>query len=360
MKKKKLIKNEHLRRLAILRRIRRSYYKQKERNKRRKKKDTALSKYTEQNEYQQIKKSTIKVDRCFSLLENPDSVARLANEIDVFKTNVLRLQRIQLDLSEIQTIDIGAITFLLAKVHEMNRIQRIQIWGNMPNDANCKEIFFESGFLDYMRSLSGQSFEKHSENYIINLGKEKTLNEQVGKSIKRAVKFLTGIENHYPPVFSIVQEMCSNSVEHANNERINKNWFLGVNCVEESNLCNRHVVFTMTDVGLGILKTIKRKFGTIISEKMVQKSETEILYRAFQKQYQSKTEEVNRNRGLPRILDIFEKQHIKDLKVITNNVYLDFDERSKSRVLGKNLPGTFYYWVLDLNSIKQWNQPSLS
>jgi hypothetical protein len=211
-----------------------------------------------------------------------------------------------------------------------------------------------------MRDLSGNKFERHSDNYIVSIGADRTRNEIVGKAIQNAIKNLTNVRDHYPPVFSIVQEMCSNSVEHANNNKINKNWFFGI-CLEKGGSDQPPcIIFTMTDVGFGILKTIKRKFAIKIKELMENKSDYEILHRAYQKQYQSKTEEINRNRGLPRIFDMMERNYIKELKVLTNNVFLDFEHRDNSKMLAKNLPGTFYYWKIDLNCIEIWNQTSIN
>ena len=116
----------------------------------------------------------------------------------------------------------------------------------------------------------------------------------------------------------------------------------------------------MTDIGFGILHTLNRRFGTLIKEKLQLKKDTQILERAFERRYGSKTGESNRNRGLPLIKDRFEKNFIKDLKVITNNVFLDFTDNNKTRILSKNLPGTFYTWNIDINCLKKWNQISIN
>lgn len=357
---KKLIKYDLLRRLALFRKYRKSKEKKRQRNRGKMFQKKAYETSPAQTSYQTIIESTIYAGTTFSMFEDAESVIKLVNEIDSYKNNTHKLRRILIDLSDIKSIDIGAITFLLAKVHEMNRIKRIQIWGNTPKDLRCKEVLLDSGFLDYMRDLSGHKFERHSDNYIVSIGADRTRNEIVGKAIQNAIKNLTNTRDHYPPVFSIVQEMCSNSVEHANDNKINKNWFFGISLEKGVTEQPPSIVFTMTDVGFGILKTIKRKFATKIKELMENKSDYQILHRAYQKQYQSKTEEINRNRGLPRIFDMMERNYIKELKVLTNNVFLDFDHIENSKMLTKNLPGTFYYWKIDLNCIEIWNQTSIN
>jgi hypothetical protein len=355
-------KNVFLRQEALLRKRRRTREKRRQRNivKNSQRSFTSHSSDYQRSNHPEIENIEIHAGTTFSLFQEPESVIKLVDELDKYKINVYYQRRILIDLLEITNIDIGAITFLLAKINEMRSIPRLYIYGNMPKDSICKKKFEDSGFLDYVRSVSGKQFEKHSENFIVSIGKDVTKNERVGKSIRDSVKYLTGELNHYPPVFSIVQEMCSNSVEHANEQKNLKNWFFGICFEYDSNLNCSKVVFTMTDIGYGILKTIKRKFGTKIQEFMTGANDYQILRRAYDKQYQSKTEEINRNRGLPLILDRFDRKYIKDLKVMTNNVYLDFDNTENSKIVNKNLPGTFYYWTLDLNCLETWNQTSIA
>lgn len=210
-----------------------------------------------------------------------------------------------------------------------------------------------------MWDLGGNKFKKHSENFIFKVGTDRTNNERVGRTIEKAIKYLTGVELKFPPIYSIVQEICSNSVEWANSPKTrNKNWFLAVNYPRDKE--GNYIEFTMTDIGFGILHTLNRRFGTFISETLKLTKDTEILNRAFERKYSSKTNETNRNRGLPLIKDRFERSFIKKLRVITNNVFLDFEDEINTRLLSKNLPGTFYTWQVDLNCIKKWEQQRIS
>jgi len=345
----------YLRQLSAIRKIRRRNEKLRQHNIR--KNQRRISQLRSQKStfnpyFRKIKNFDLNVGTDFSLLETPLSVINIINQIDANKKNESEIRRIKIDLSHIKRIDIGAITLLLGKVNEMSRFWNVEFWGNRPTEKSCDEFFTSSGFLDYMKDLSGRKFERRGENYIISIGSDKTLNEKVGKSIKNAMNFMTGDYVHYPPVFSIVQEMCSNSVEHAN--ETHKNWLFGI--THETNGSAKEIIFTMTDIGKGILNTLKRNYGKKIIETMSNKGDDAILRRAFEKQYQSNTEDINRNRGLPLILDRFEKGYIKQLKVLTNNVFLDFENSDTSKVLNKNLSGTFYYWKLDLNCVEKWNQ----
>lgn len=338
---------------SILRKRRRSKLKRKHRNflKNKRKKEEKRSRSSYKNKVENI---VINAGKSFSLFEDPENVILVIEQLETHKKVSKRIKNIQINLSGITKIDIGAISCLLAKVNEMTKITRVRIWGTIPQNLECKKVFDESGFLDYMTDLSGNKFTNKSDNFIFKVGSDKTRNERVGKTIEKAMKFITGKEEKYPPVYSIVQEICSNSVEWANApETRNKNWFLGIN--KTTDVGNTYVTFTMTDIGYGILHTINKKFATLITEALFTK-DTEVLKRAFEKKYGSKTKETNRNRGLPLIKDRYEKKYIKNLKVITNNVSFDFEQTELTKIINKNFPGTFYHWKVDLNCINKWNQ----
>lgn len=257
-------------------------------------------------------------------------------------------------MTKVTSIDIGAISFLLAKINEIRIKKKNRFWGRIPNDPKCKKIIEESGFLQYMTDIFGNEFKRKSDNFIFKLGTGKTRNKQVGEAIEKSLNFITGKTEKYPPVYSIVQEICSNSVEWANPEsKKNKNWFLGLN--NNKSLFSNSITFTMTDIGYGILNTLNKKFITQIKESFLTK-DTDILLRAFDRKYGSKTLEINRNRGLPLIKNRFHKGFIKNLIVITNNAYLDFNNHENSRTLKKNLHGTFYSWEIDKDCIKKWKR----
>ncbi|MGN6601473.1 MAG: hypothetical protein ACTHK8_03425 [Ginsengibacter sp.] len=360
MKKKWSIVRLQLRSISIAKKQRRNRHKKKLRNievQKRKKINADEKIIRNRNKKSRVENIKIDAGFSFSLFQEPENVIRIIESLERCKTKSKYLKVVQIELSNIKQIDMGAISFLLAKVHEMSQLKAVKIWGTVPKDESCKEVFNTSGFLDYMRDLGGNKFKKHSENFIFKVGTDRTNNQKVGRTIEKAMKFLTGIEQKFPPVYSIVQEICSNSVEWANApETRNKNWFLSVNYPQGNNL----VEFTMTDIGYGILHTLNRRFARLISETLKLTKDDEILYRAFERKYSSKTNETNRNRGLPLIKDRFERSFVKRMRVITNNVFLDFEDSNKTRLLSKNLPGTFYTWQVDLNCLEKWEQQQLN
>ena len=207
---------------------------------------------------------------------------------------------IRLDLSQVLFVDIAAITFLLAKINEFLRVENHSIFGILPKDTIARRIFQNSAFLSYMRDLQGDIFKKNSDDFIIKVGGNRTENKLVGKTIEKSMKYLFGEEKKFQPVYGIIQEICSNSVEWANpSDSENKNWLIGVNFVKFNN--EPHINFSITDVGYGIMKTLRRNFSDQIKDEINTGGDVRVLYRAFERKYGSKSKEANRNRGLPLV-----------------------------------------------------------
>ncbi|MDR3046877.1 MAG: hypothetical protein LBU51_04580 [Bacteroidales bacterium] len=304
-----------------------------------------------QNSYKYTppKELTIKLESNFSLIEDSVNVLGFVNTINkVIKRG--RNKLIKIDLSDVVKIDIGAIGLLLSKMNELSQ-RHFYAFGTMPKDATCKTIISESGFLEHMRDLKGNKIEtKEHKSMMVNRGFDKTSNSMVGAEIRNVVKHLTGEENTYRPIFSMVQEMCANSIEHANEK--NKNWLFSVYYKDTETVC-----FTMTDIGHGILETLRKKATQIVSDFL--KSDIDILDRAFDKKYASVTNDINRNKGLPKIKKIVINNYVNNLIVITNNVLLNFSDESNSKILNKKFNGTFYYWELNKKCIDIWKNRSL-
>ena len=155
-------------------------------------------------------------------------------------------------------------------------------------------------------------------------------------------------ETHTEDLYNVITEIVGNSIEWSGTQ--NKQWILSVKYEKD------FVVFSLADVGKGILKTIiKRKQENIFTH-LLSKPKIQILEGAFQRQHGSASKEDNRNLGLPFIHQKFEECLLKDLKVVTNNVILCFNDPSKSIEVDHSIgfKGTLYRWVVD-NRLKDFN-----
>lgn len=116
---------------------------------------------------------------------------------------------------------------------------------------------------------------------------------------------------------------------------------------EEDRVC-----FAMVDKGQGILKTLKKSAIQTIGDTF--NDDVSILLKAFDKKYQSASEDENRNKGLPRIKSVSDNGYVNNLTVITNSTLLNLSDSSKSRKLDSEFAGTFYYWELTQENYYIW------
>lgn len=345
------MRNEFLYSKAVMRKIKRRRWIEKKINKER-----ALRKY--RNSKLRLKKTydnknnaqhiTITLPVDFRLLENMENVLAVIKRLYTYCSNTTIRYRIFVDMTNVIKIDIGAISIMLAVVNTCKK--RNFVYGNYPNDNLCATFFENSGFLDHMKVLQGRHIDKTSKNLMIQRGFDKTSNKRIGEEVRKVVKHLTGTENTYRPVFSIIQEMCANSVEHANLNKEDKNWLV--------TLCymDNKVAFTMIDLGMGIISTLRKKIPQLFKDTLMFKGNVGTLFGVFDKKYQSSTFDENRNKGLPRIKEINNFEYIDNLRIITNNVYLDFVEKNNCKELKCKFNGTFYYWELTKRNIEKWIQ----
>jgi hypothetical protein len=254
-------------------------------------------------------------------------------------------------LSNVQKIDFGIINILTA-ISDDFLYKNIILKVNLPTDLKCKNYITESGFLNRMYDSNGNKINAKTKSDMIFFEKgtgklSERDNKKISEMVRNAVLHLTGESKHCLPIKTLILEICGNSIEWGNTSK--KQWLFGLKYDE-----NR-VIFTVTDVGLGILKTLHRKFGQIMNDIFSSRSSLEILIGAFQKKYNSSTLEENRNKGLPSIRINHEIGNIKNLTIITNDVILHYDNEQFSRTLTNKseFRGTFYKWEMDLDCMNK-------
>lgn len=255
-----------------------------------------------------------------------------------------------MSLKDVKFIDYGAISILTA-ISEDLKFNKIILKGDFPVDPNCKQFLIDSGFLNHMFDEHGKVFPKAERSELIFFEKGSGIllikdNIAISNIVKNVIKHLTGELIQCLAVKSIILEICGNSIEWSGTK--NRQWLLGVKYEPEK------VIFTVTDVGKGILETLHRRFGAVLTDIFSIKSNSEILRGAFNEKYGSSTKEINRNKGLPAVKYNFDNAVIKNLKVLTNNVILHFDNEDLSKTFEKGAArfhGTFYQWVMTRDCI---------
>jgi len=292
----------------------------------------------------------------FRLFENPIGCLTFFRDIRKQKnfSRIRNLKFIEIDLSNVTEIDYGTISILTAISDDL-KYKNIILKGNFPNNKTCKQKLESSGFLEHMVNEKGNRFKKVSKSKLIffekGTGKLTTKDSiRISEFIKDIVGHLTGEKAHSQNLKTLLLEICGNSIEWSKTNK--QQWLLGAKFKKD------RVIITVTDVGQGILKTLHRKFDNKLIDFIKFKSDLDILIGAFNKKYGSTSKDVNRNKGLPSIKYNLEQNKIENVKVVTNNVILQLNNKNKSLNLGKGSPrfkGTFFEMEFNKNNIIKIN-----
>lgn len=338
--------------LSVMRKRRRSCAVRKrfniQRNNQKKDKQRSYKKTAQHYGTNYSERISIRIPSLFRLLKETDEVIKTINKATDYTKRHGRYI-IHFEMEDVVKLDIGSIGLLLSAVNTLTR-NNCSVYGTMPHDEECRQFLYDSGFLDHVNVIQGRNRKKNENSLIIERGFDKTSNLRVGQEVRKAVQYLTGKDETYRPVYSIIQEMCANSIEHANDDKKQKNWLVSIYYAEKK------VIFTMTDIGQGILGTLRKKITQSMLDSVRNIGSVETLSGAFAKKYQSSTFDGNRNKGLPKIKETNTYNYIDNLKVITNDVLLDFNQSDESRRLSTKLRGTFYYWELTEITILKWKK----
>jgi hypothetical protein len=276
-------------------------------------------------------------------IENIERVLRFLNST-YNKSKPQSVRIIRFYMSEVIGIDMFTICLFLSLLNKIAK--NVSCYGDAPKNKNTKKIFVESGFLDMVNCSSKRPKKKEYQNQMFLMGQSETDGKRIGTAIKEVVEYLTGTQNHYPAVYDIMMEICANSVEHANELIEDKNWLVSIS------YDNNSVCFILTDSGQGIINTLRRKLKQKFAD-FFTKSDKDVLFDLFNNEYQSRTGENNRHKGLPDVYEAYSEGYINRLMVLTNHVLYDF-YGLKTKIFTDQFYGTMFSWSITKDNIELW------
>lgn len=262
------------------------------------------------------------------------------------------VSKIWMGMKAVINIDMFAICLLLAQINKLGS-RGINCFGNYPDDPGKRKFVMESGFLKVMKSNVKISNDVRYENQMYMVGKDAVESDRINNSVKKCMKQLLGCEDYYPPVYENMIEICANSVEHANRINMDKNWLVSIS-LESPNVMR----FILTDTGEGIMKTLMKKKSEMFSDLINARKDHDVLKRVFLREYQSRTGEINRHKGLPEVYESYKEGFISNLKVLTNGVVYDFDN-DRNIKLTNEFMGVMITWTLSKENYEIWKKSQL-
>lgn len=242
-------------------------------------------------------------------------------------------------MNDITEIGEGAIAMLLSVMEEL-KAKRVLIRGKKPYDTNANDILERSGFFNY---VNGRISEKNrvTKNMILKTGYKNTHQKVLANAIRKAMETIWGVSGRNPLVYSSTVEMMRNSCDHAFKNVSNIRWHLALAHDDNEN----SVKFSFVDNGKGVLKTFMEQ-SLLTKVLYLFKDNCDLLETAFRDGIESRTGLSWRGKGLPTIFENYSDNYIKNLVVISNDVYIDFDRNIKEKLMTP-FKGTYYYWIVD-------------
>jgi hypothetical protein len=279
------------------------------------------------------KKFNLKIENCEHVLDFINDLKNVKKYTSIINVN----------LKDVVEIGEGAIVMLLSVIQELNE-NGVRVIGDKPKDKFCNATLEKSGFFRFVKTqISNENLL--SKNSILRTGHENSFNSELAIEIEKSMETIWGIKSRCPLLYGGVYEMIRNSCDHAFSLKSKITWHFAIN----HNDSIKSVKYAFVDNGKGIIKSYTSGLWKNIVG--VFKNNAEFLKEAFNQGIDSRTKLPWRGKGLPFIYELFEDGVIKNLVVISNNVYLDFENKIY-RVLDKNYKGTYYYWEIDENCVK--------
>ena len=272
--------------------------------------------------------------------ENCNSVIKYVNEIKKLGEEGKAINILMDDITEIGE---GAIAMLLSVIEELEK-KGIPIKGSKPNPGKERDILEKSGFFKYMHGQVDQK-NRNTKNTILKTGGKTTELVNISEEIKKANETVWGEKGRNPPLRGTVFEMMRNSCDHAFRNENNIIWHFAISHDEEY----KQVKFSFVDNGRGIIKSFTE--GLLSKVLNLFKDNADVLDTAFRNGIESRTGLSWRGKGLPTIFENYEDGYFKNLVVISNDVFIDFDRKIHEK-LEVPFSGTYYFWTLNENCVK--------
>lgn len=275
--------------------------------------------------------------------ENCDNVLKFISDL---KELAGKSFYIQILMDDVEEIGIGAIAMLLSVINEVSS-KKVSIKGTKPKNKTALSVLENSGFFKYLRTTLTET-TPNNKNTFLKTGDNTTPNSEIAKEVRKAMETIWDVNARCPELYGGIMEMVRNSCDHAFIKNLDPiTWHFGLSHIEEQN----KVKFSFVDNGKGIIKT----FTDTIIKTLFQKfrDNADFLHTAFNNGIESRTGLSWRGKGLPTIYDMYSDKIITRFIVISNDVYIDFDNNIFV-TLPTSFSGTYYYWEMDKSCMKKF------
>lgn len=308
----------------------------------RRKEEVTLSGYNSSRKY--IGDSVI-APKVLSVFENSSETLSFFKNV----SDKIRLQkyrgRIYFDLSNVVTVTVDAIMYLIATIKNTKRAKalNLEFSGNVPTDNDAKNIFETCGFYNYVSPQYNIQNSTHNKRISITHGRE--ADPVLAGKICEFVHTCSNCDRLITkPLYTLIMELMTNTKQHAynNNTRMENNWYV---FVEDH---KSYMYFVFLDTGAGIPNTIRTNGLLEKIKNTLNWDDSYFIASALRGELRSETKLDYRGQGLPEIYVKATSQYINDFSIISG--YGKCSVHSTGEInkmqLSSELIGTILSWKI--------------
>lgn len=294
--------------------------------------------------------TTITAPRVFSLLKNPEQTIQFINKLESL---YLHRKKAFVNIEKIEDLDYTAVTVLVSVMFSF-KSRKIPFNGNFPEKGHLKQLLIDSDFFKYLNRPISESLEYSvgKRNQIFTRA-NKEVNSELGLAIMdEASQTIWGQRRICKGLQRTLLELMQNTNNHADKTRKGvKHWWVSVN----HDRATKKVSFVFVDYGIGIFESLRSKpadnkwFGwwEKIQRRLIHGGNEEIMRLLLNgEMHLTVTGQHFRGKGLPGIKEVYDRNQISSLHLISNNVYANVDSDSYAQ-LTNQFSGTLVYWEIN-------------
>lgn len=264
---------------------------------------------------------------------------------------------VKLFLKDVQEIDNDGIVVLISILTRF-KANGIGFSVRRPNDRKVRDKLNKAHFFECLdtRLKDVSKYQFGQDNNIYTIADREVVTDVTLSLILDAAETIWGEPKRCPGVQTVFVELMHNTIAHAlgggtKHEDIEKrkHWWCTVDKTQENKVC-----FSFVDYGIGVFNSLKNKpksskwfsFPNIVESLRYSSNADTFRDILNGKIHRTVTGEYFRGKGLPGIYENYERGIIKNLHIITNDVF--FDAKNDNFIkLDNHFEGTFVYWEID-------------